>query len=89
MRFAKVYKIYTENKNKELILEEVQACFKSFTVYEVNGCFENTPEASLVIEIIDTRGEWLLVKTLAASIKHLNQQTSVMWTEYTVRMEEV
>lgn len=76
----KQFRIYTEDKNREEIQEETAVCFANFTIYLVEGCYQGQSEQSLVIEIITDEKEYPLVKTLAESIKHLNNQQAVCLT---------
>lgn len=76
----KQFRIYTEDKHREEISEETAACFANFTIYLVEGCYQGQSEHSLVIEIVATEASYVLVKTLAESIKHLNNQQAVCLT---------
>jgi hypothetical protein len=78
----KLYRIYTENVNESLVLDEVDCLFPGYTVYHAVGCWKGTEEESLIIELIlDASLEnKALVNCLADSIKKLNAQESVLIT---------
>lgn len=77
------YTIYTESKNLEQVLEEVQACFPNFTVYEGIGFWRGSQEVNLTIEILaeDNQHDDHLVRTVALSIKALNKQHKILITK--------
>jgi hypothetical protein len=84
----KVYKIYTEDKNQEalvnLLTYWIPAWIPGFTMYKATGSWRGTIEKSLVIEIIvsELGNKYILdIKShLTKQIKALNDQGDVLWT---------
>jgi hypothetical protein len=78
----KVYRIYTEDKNREVIERLTSARFEGFTILSSVGHWQGTKENSLVIEILtDRRG---LVYDLATEIKQANKQDAVLVISFDV-----
>lgn len=86
-----VYRIYTEDKNLEFIQDELENCFLSFTIYQVLGMYKGEQEESLIVEIVatDSLHDVALVKCVAESIKHNNQQDSVLVVSFPVHSYNV
>jgi len=82
----KLYRLYTENKNKALITKEVSKEFEGFTVLEGAGYWKGIKESALVIEIItdESREGENKVDRLAHFIKILNNQENVLLTTQTL-----
>jgi hypothetical protein len=72
-----LYRILTENVNKEQIVKIVSLHFDGFTIYEAEGYWKGKPEKALVIEIDSGNDLWLIMK-IAKEIKAFNCQESVM-----------
>ena len=75
-----IYKLYTEDKNRDKIIEIVSNYFDGFTVYPATGLYKGQKEASLVIEIAvkaaaydAEQSVWFIIK----KIKQANNQESV------------
>ena len=81
---SKLYRIYTEAKNTEEILDETKACFKSFSAIVCSGVYDRQEELGLILEFVTEYNDFPLVKTLAQSIKHMNKQQAVLVTEQDV-----
>ncbi len=75
---AVIYKVYTEYKNTREIIELVSKQFDGFTVTSGRGFWKGHEELSLVIEIIGDYADKSKVLKLAAEIKVLNKQESVL-----------
>lgn len=77
------YRIHTEDKNLETILDETSNLFASFSVYNVIGFWKAEQEGSLVLEFLmeDSWHNDGLVYALAGSIKHLNKQEKILVTK--------
>ncbi len=71
-----LYRILTENKNREAVEDLVGQSFPGFTSYEGLGHWQGAKENSLIIEV-DTDNHWL-IRHLASDIKELNHQQAVM-----------
>jgi len=83
-----IYRIYTEDLNRDKVLALVGEHFVAYTVLTGTGAWEDKLEDSLVIEIIqDTEADQILqaidssVFLLAARIKNMNRQDSVLVTK--------
>jgi hypothetical protein len=71
-----IYRIYTQEKNRDKILKLVSKQFESFTVQPVLGYYKKQQEKSIVLEIVGARARE--IEQLAASIREMNGQTSVL-----------
>ena len=71
-----IYRIYTQEKNREKILKLVSRQFESFTVQPVLGYYKKKQEKSIVLEIVGAKASE--VEELAATIRKMNGQTSVL-----------
>jgi len=77
---SKLYRVLTENKNREKI-EEFAACgFDAFTIYEATGYWRGTRESTLVIEVSGIAIE-MQVSALARLIAVYNGQECVLVQE--------
>ena len=79
------FKIYTENKNLDKVIQLASNRFPGFTLYKTIGVWQGKAENSIVIEIVNT-GERsdgsveLIVHALAEDIRVLNEQDAVLVT---------
>lgn len=80
----KLYRIYTENKNYDEVMEIASKSFKGFTVMKAEGYWRGIPEHGLVIEILADESEADNVTVVAYNIKKFNAQESVLVTESTI-----
>ena len=79
----KLYRVYTEDKNRETTEETIKSLFSGFTLYQGLGFWKGEKEKSLVIEIIaednsETRENLL---ALGLALKRHNQQENVYLVE--------
>jgi hypothetical protein len=72
---SRVYRIYTEEINRDEIIRSTAKQFESFTLQPTTGFFKGKPQGSLVLEFVDARKKD--VAALARSIRRLNGQKSV------------
>lgn len=82
-----VYKIYTEDKNRDRVINIVSQKFDGFTLYECSGFWQGNPEKSIVIEIITgckEIEEISKVRWIAEKIKEVNEQQTVYVTKANV-----
>lgn len=77
-----IYRILTENKNRQAIESICARRFLGFTVTEAKGYWQGKAESSLIIDI-DTLGEEgaISVYQTAKEIKEYNNQESVLVQE--------
>ena len=86
MEKAICIRLYTENLNKDKVIRLAAGAFPDgFTVYEAAGCWMGGQENSLGIEILvtdtgDVDRALETARQLAADIKRLNNQESVLLT---------
>ena len=73
---GRLYRIMTEDLNRQAVLSEVSKSFEGFTVREALGYWRGTPEASITIEIITDDKPGVL--RVAEAIRVLNHQESVL-----------
>ena len=75
------YRIYTEDLNRERILEATTHHFPDgYTYWITTGMWKGVREDSIIIEIVDDSPDNTRVRTLAQYIKHTNKQQAVMIT---------
>lgn len=81
-----LYRIYTENKNREQIEKIVSELFDGFTVIESTGYWRGQREISLIIEILDTGLVNVAerIEFIAEKIKKINDQESVLVTKHEI-----
>jgi hypothetical protein len=72
---SRVYRIYTEELNKDEIIRLTAKQFESFTLEAMTGYTKGKSERSMVLEFVDARKKD--VAALAKSIRRLNGQKSV------------
>ena len=73
-----LFRISTEDKNRQGIEREVSRFFPGFTVYTAAGFWQGTKEASLIIEIDTDKSKEGLIVSVARTIKRINQQQAVL-----------
>ena len=73
---SRVYRIYTQELNKDEIIRLTAKQFESFTLESTTGYTKGKPERSMVLELVDARKKD--VAALAKSIRRLNGQKSVL-----------
>lgn len=78
------YKIYTEDLNKEDVIDEIQQFLGSFTVYSTTGYWKGTEEEGLVIEVIatDSLHDQAIVRCVSKAIQRMNKQESILVTKH-------
>lgn len=75
-----LFRIFTENVNKDGIADITSKQFDGFTMLEGVGYWKGERENSLVVEIVapDTRDSHERVNTIAREIKQANKQQAVL-----------
>ncbi len=85
-----VYRIYTEDTDVRSELHDlVDKYFDGYTIFTGVGVFRGKREQGLVIEIVDEYLVKGLVLRLAAEIKKLGKQESVLVTTVTGLINEI
>lgn len=79
---TKIYKLYTERKNKNFLLRLFSESFSGFTCYEATGYWDGVEEKTLVFEIItDTPDAMLKLVRISKCICGYNKQDTILSTE--------
>jgi hypothetical protein len=71
-----IHRIYTEDKRRATILRVICKQFESFTMQPTTGYYRGKPEKSIVLEFVGAKESQ--VKWLAARIREINRQASVL-----------
>lgn len=86
----KLFRIYTEDFNREDIERIILNRVDSYTIIPAIGYWQDTKEESLIIEIIDSNECCLpIVKAIARDIKTSNKQQSVLITISDIELIEI
>jgi len=81
----KIYKLYTENKNRRFIEQMCNEEFDGFTVYETTGYWAGQKERSLVIEVLSSSAAIpVKLAKIAKAICGYNKQDTVLVSEQEV-----
>lgn len=71
-----IYRVYTENKNKDKIIEAFTASFDGFTVFEGQGFWRGVAEPSIVIEMLTS--DSVTLHKVCEWVKWYNKQEAVL-----------
>jgi hypothetical protein len=71
-----MYRLYTQDVNRDKITEIVAAHFKGFTIFPISGSYEGVQEDSILIEI--ETADYAKVLQVAGEIRELNNQDEVL-----------
>ena len=71
-----IHRLYTEDKRRATILRVISKQFESFTMQPTTGYYRGKPEKSIVLEFVGAKESQ--VKWLAARIREINRQASVL-----------
>jgi len=71
-----VYRIYTEDADRDAVIAAVSERFESFTLHPATGFFKGKSENAIVIEIVNAREED--VEAVARAIRAINAQKTVL-----------
>ena len=78
-----MYRILTEDKNRNTILAVLDSHVDGYTVTPVIGSWRGTREASLAIDLVGIG--YGLAESIAAEIKARNAQESVLILDFTAQ----
>lgn len=85
-----LYRIYTQDVNRETIRDAVAQYFTNFTfILNAAGMWQGISEASLIVEIIGTLADAANVRAVAVSIRGYNNQDAVLITRSSIESELV
>jgi hypothetical protein len=76
VRRPTIHRIYTEDKRRAAIVRVISKQFESFTVQSTTGYYRGKRERSIVLEFVGAKESE--VKWLAARIREINRQASVL-----------
>lgn len=79
-----VYRLYTEDKNRDATLDLISRWFDNFTVTLGTAYWHKKKECTVIIEIIDDgqcKGMLRSIKLIAGVIKSRNNQDEILLTE--------
>jgi hypothetical protein len=76
MPMNRVYRIYTEDADRDAVVRAVTEKFESFTLHLTDGYYKGRPEKSIVIEIVDAQERD--IKKVAQAIQAILGQKSVL-----------
>lgn len=74
-----IYRIYTEDKNRNKLEKIVATYFHGFTLIPSTGYWEGAKEESLIIEVVGIN-EDTKIRQCAEAIKAVNEQQAVLVT---------
>jgi hypothetical protein len=80
-----IYRLYTEDKNRETIKEIVGKYFEGYSLIPCDGVWKGASEKALIVEIVVQPPSSNAVERIAREIKEANRQETVM----VVTIEEV
>ena len=83
----KLFKIYTEDKDQEVIEKILNVAFSGFTIIKTTGHYKHQKENALIIEILTDDVE--LVNAIVQQIKKHNEQESILITESEVNATRI
>jgi hypothetical protein len=82
-----VHRIYTEDKRRARIVRVISKQFENFTLQPTTGYYRGKPEKSIVLEFVGA--EESQVKWLAARIREINRQSSVLVLTFRGRSKKI
>jgi hypothetical protein len=83
-----VYRIYTEDVNRETVIDLVATKFGNFNVSTAKGYWSGVAEDSLIVEVITASASAReTIKGIATKIRDYNRQETVLITSHVVNFE--
>ena len=82
-----IHRIYTEDKRRATIVRVISQQFQNFTLQPTTGYYRGKPEKSIVLEFVGA--EESQVKWLAARIREINRQASVLVLTFRGRSKKI
>ncbi|MDQ1407525.1 MAG: hypothetical protein QOG55_3154 [Acidobacteriaceae bacterium] len=76
MRRQSIHRVYTQDKRRATIVRVISKQFDNFTLQPTTGYYRGKAEKSIVLEIVGAKESQ--VKWLAARIREINRQASVL-----------
>jgi hypothetical protein len=87
MEPQKIHRIYTEDVRRKAVVRAISKRFTSFTLQPTTGYYSGKSEKSIVLEIVGAADNE--IKWLAAEIRKINQQSSVLVVTMTGRTKKI
>jgi hypothetical protein len=87
METQKIHRIYTEDIRRKAVVRAISKRFASFTLQPTTGYYSGKAEKSIVLEIVDAADSE--IRWLAAEIRKINQQSSVLVVTMTGRTKKI
>jgi hypothetical protein len=82
-----LYRIQTEDINRDSIIAIMSQNFESFTIIPAIGYWRGKPENSIIIEIIGNPDDYTKIRNCADNIRKQNKQECVLITQSQTRFE--
>lgn len=82
-----IHRVYTEDKRRATIVRVISKQFDSFTLQPTTGYYRGKSEKSVVLEFVGAKESQ--VKWLAALIRKINRQASVLVITLTGRAKKI
>jgi hypothetical protein len=82
-----IHRIYTEDRRRATIVRVISKQFENFTLQPTTGYYRGKPEKSIVLEFVGA--EESQVKWLAARIREINRQASVLVLTFRGRLKKI
>jgi hypothetical protein len=87
MREKMIHRLYTERKNKRLIIRLLGEHFESFTLQPVTGYYQGNSEKAIVVEIVGATPS--AIRKVAAQIKKMNGQKSILTVRFPAQSSSI
>jgi hypothetical protein len=82
-----IHRVYTEDKRRATIVRVISKQFESFTLQPTTGYYRGKRERSIVLEFVGAKESE--VKWLAARIREINRQASVLVITLNARPKKI
>jgi hypothetical protein len=86
-QFQSIHRVYTKDVNRKSIIRAIAEVFENFTLQPTTGFYKGNAEASIIIEIIGAKERQ--IKSLAARIREINGQKSVLILSASCRAQKI
>jgi hypothetical protein len=84
---SKIHRIYTEDVHRAAMIRVISKRFENFTLQPTTGYYRGKPEKSIVLEIVGAAESE--IKWLAARIREINRQASVLVIGINARAKKI
>lgn len=87
MSVRTIHRLYTEQKSEKAIVRLISERFENFTLQPVTGYYAGQSEKSILVEIAGATPS--AISKLAARIKKMNGQKSILTIRFKAHVETV